>query len=182
MEYLEQAKNFLKKTGTTLEIVEATEQKVPLWAKTKDGDIKCGINYTCTLKNKNATYTFDFWNSIKKREIIEAIRGIKKSSYDQDSKHFKAVDMLEKEGIAWQQLRKSEEAIAEIKKHEPNEYDVLACISPLYEDNFEDFCAGYGYETDSIVALKTFEACKEQDWNLRKLFDRAELEQLSEIQ
>lgn len=64
----------------------------------------------------------------------------------------------------------------------PQAYDILACLSPLYEDNFSDFCSAFGYAEDSITALKTFEALKEQDRNIRKLWDRSEIEKLNEIQ
>lgn len=64
----------------------------------------------------------------------------------------------------------------------PTNYDVLACLCPLYEKNFEDFCSAFGYDEDSIKALKTFESCKEQDKELKKLFSRGQLKLLENIQ
>jgi hypothetical protein len=70
-------------------------------------------------------------------------------------------------------------AKAENKK--PSYYDVLACINPLSENNFKDFCDNFGYNTDSILADKTYQACLEQDRELKKLFTSEQLEKLSEI-
>lgn len=63
----------------------------------------------------------------------------------------------------------------------PNEYDILSCLNTLSENNFPDFCDAFGYDTDSIKALKTFEACQEQDKGLRRIFTDIELEKLNNI-
>lgn len=64
----------------------------------------------------------------------------------------------------------------------PSSYDVLACLSPLYEDTLENFCSNFGYDEDSRLAEATFNACREQDRNLRKLFTHDQIEKLTEIQ
>jgi len=178
-EYTKQARKFLTDTGTTLEIVEAIPQKAPLWAKKGE---RHGINYTVTLQNERAKYTFDFWDSIANSEIIEAIKNIKRLSFQEDSKHYQAERFLQSKGINWRTVRTPEQKNKKIAEYMPNEYDILACLSPLYEDTLEDFYSAFGYEEDSITALKTFDACKEQDRNLRKLFTLDELEALNEIQ
>lgn len=139
-DYKEQAKGFLRDTGTTLEILKAVPQKAPQWVL-EDG--KHGIHYSVTLKNDKHDYTFDYWGSIADAEKI---------------RH------------------------GEWNGTKPTAYSILACLSPLYEDNFEYFCASYGYNTDSINALKTYEAVKEQDYQLKKLFSQEEMEKLAEIQ
>ena len=176
--YEEQASAFLASTNTKLDIIEAEKQKHPLWAKKEDNH---GIHYTVTMSNPHGTYTFDFWDNIHNREIIEALKSVKLGT-PQGWQDYNQEDLLKKEKISIHKIKQSKEAKAEaIKKYEPSEYDILACLSPLYEDTLEDFCSSFGYEEDSILALKTFEACKEQDRNLRKLFDRQELELLTEI-
>ena len=176
--YEVQASAFLTSTKTKLDIVEAEKQKRPLWLKKEDNH---GINYTITMSNTHGTYTFDFWNSIHNREIIEAIKSIR-FGIPVDWQDYKQEDLLQKEKISIHKIRQSKEAKEEaIKKYIPTEYDILACLSPLFEDTLEDFCSSFGYEEDSILSLKTFEACKEQDRNLRKLFDKQELELLTEI-
>lgn len=179
MDYNKQAEEFLGKTKTTLTITKAEQQKSPLWAK--EGE-RHGINYTCTLENKNHKYTFDFWDSIGNRELIEAIQSYKVGSFFQDSEHFRAVDLLQKNGIKAHTLRTKEAKEAEMARLKPSPYDILTCLSPLYEDTLEEFCDAMGYDQDSKTAEKVYRACIEQDRNLRKLFSHAEMELLAEIQ
>jgi len=63
-------------------------------------------------------------------------------------------------------------------------YSVLACISgDIYTpETFADFCAEYGYESDSIKALQQFRRCSAFAKRLRAFFTEAEQAQLSEIQ
>lgn len=64
----------------------------------------------------------------------------------------------------------------------PTEYDVLACLDTIdARDTFEDFCAMFGYDTDSITASHTFVAVQGQSDNLRRIFTRKQLERLAEI-
>lgn len=177
-EYIEKADKFLSDAKTTLKIEKSIEQNAPIW--TKKGE-KHGIKYICTLENTNGKYAFDFWDSIHNAEIIEALDNLQRGEYwNYKPEHYQAERILKNNGINIYEARKNKEEIK--KRYIPNSYDVLACLNLLSEDNFEDFCSSYGYETDSILALKTFEAVKEQDRNLRKLFERSELEMLSDIQ
>lgn len=64
----------------------------------------------------------------------------------------------------------------------PTAYDVLACITKYDPYGFEDFCADYGYDSDSRKAEKIYKAvCKEWD-NVNNLFTEEQIEQLQEIQ
>lgn len=81
----------------------------------------------------------------------------------------------------WGSIADAEKISHGVYGAKPKVYDILACLSPLYEDNLKDFCDAFGYDEDSITALKTFEACKDQDRMLRKLFTSEELERLTEI-
>lgn len=67
-------------------------------------------------------------------------------------------------------------------KH-PSAYDVLACISgdAYTPETFADFCAEYGYESDSIKALQQFRRCDRFAKRLRAFFTESELQELSEI-
>lgn len=56
---------------------------------------------------------------------------------------------------------------------EPKMIDVLDCLfsdSNAYEMDFDEWCSEYGYDNDSIRALRTFEQCKETGRKLRELF------------
>ena len=65
----------------------------------------------------------------------------------------------------------------------PNKKDVL--YSFIMDDvsymDFEEFCSNFGYDTDSIKALKTFEACQKQTDNFYRLFNENEREMLREL-
>lgn len=63
----------------------------------------------------------------------------------------------------------------------PGAYDILACMSPMYAETFEEFCGEFGYDEDSRSAFKTWKACKKENEALRMLFSEEELELLSEI-
>jgi hypothetical protein len=65
---------------------------------------------------------------------------------------------------------------------EPTPYDVLACITKYDPYSFEDFCADFGYDSDSRQAEKIYNSvCKEWD-NVQQLFTSEQIEQLQEIQ
>lgn len=69
------------------------------------------------------------------------------------------------------------------KRIPPTQYGVLACISSDADcpETFEEFCADYGYDTDSRRAEATFRRCSQFARRLRAFFTAGELEQLSEI-
>ena len=172
-EYIKQGQDFLKKTKTTCEIVLAEEQTAPIWAEGGEH----GLKYIITLSNDNGKYTFDFWDSIANSEAIKLLPEAKKRG-SHCSEHMQLERLFDGKRInlitpAWEKKIKD--------SFKPSEYAVLACLSLLFEDNFEDFCDSYGYDRDSIKGFKTFEAVKEQDRNMRKLFNHEELELLEAI-
>lgn len=65
----------------------------------------------------------------------------------------------------------------------PSKKDVL--YSFIMDDvsymDFEEFCSNFGYNNDSIKALKTFEACQLQTKNVHRLFNEEEREILREL-
>lgn len=126
--YQKQVKDFLSKTNSTLEIVQAEDQK-PLWAKKGE---KYGLHYKVTLKNKNHSYTFDFWDSVYNRETVEAIKDIAINHFMEDQAHYRAERLLQERGINWHLVRRKDGKTAEIEKYKPTEYDILACLNPLY--------------------------------------------------
>lgn len=156
--YNKQAIDFLQDTETTLEVVETVPQIPAPWDSTHNDR---HISYSVTLKNKNHSYTFNYWGSENDYNITK----------------------LEKEKS---QLFSSYTTNEQIKKklHEivmPTAYDILACLLPMYEDTLEDFCNAFGYDTDSRIAEEAYRRCIEQDRNLRKLFTHEQLDQLAEI-
>lgn len=74
-----------------------------------------------------------------------------------------------------------EEYIERKEKTPPTAYDILACLTKYDPHTFEDFCADFGYDTDSRKAERTYKAVKEE-WNgLQALFNNDELTELQEI-
>jgi len=63
----------------------------------------------------------------------------------------------------------------------PTRYDVMACLTKYDPGTFADFCAEYGYEEDSLKALKTYMAVQKEWSDLQRLFNTEELEHLAEI-
>lgn len=67
------------------------------------------------------------------------------------------------------------------EKEAPTAYDILACLTKYDPGTFENFCADYGYDTDSRKAEKVYnDVVKEYD-NLKMLYSDKELERLAEI-
>lgn len=189
-DYKKQANDFLHATGTKISIDEASIQSSPDWATNGNH----GIKYEVTLSNNKGTYTFNFWDSIHNSEAIKSLELLKEfksfsiNSHDFTNTHYKALDRLHQE---FEELHRNKvNSIAKIrrnyeeyaKKLNPTAYDILACLSLVYEDNFEDWASSFGYDTDSITAHKTYMACIEEDRQLRRLFTSEQLEKLEEIQ
>ena len=65
---------------------------------------------------------------------------------------------------------------------EPTNYDILTCLTKYDPETFENFCSEFGYDEDSIKALKTYEAVKKESADLQTLFNEEELNELAEIQ
>ncbi len=66
------------------------------------------------------------------------------------------------------------------KKH-PSAYSILCCLQKTPVGSFEEFCAEFGYDTDSANAEDTYiNAGREYD-NVCKLFSESEIDLLIEI-
>ena len=64
---------------------------------------------------------------------------------------------------------------------EPTMYDILTCLEKYESRDFEDFCSNYGYDSDSIKALKTYKAVYKEYKAVVRLFGDI-MEELQEIQ
>ena len=63
----------------------------------------------------------------------------------------------------------------------PNIYDVLSCLDKYESRDFDDFCSNYGYDNNSIKALKTYKLVEKEYENVERLFGDC-MEELREIQ
>lgn len=64
----------------------------------------------------------------------------------------------------------------------PTVYDVLACLTKWNPGSFEEFCADYGYDTDSINAKRIYDAVVQEWLQVSKMFNEKELEELRGIE
>lgn len=64
---------------------------------------------------------------------------------------------------------------------EPTMYDVLACMTWYNPGSFEDFCASYGYNSDSISDFKTYNRVVDEWYEISRMFSPEEIELLREI-
>lgn len=63
----------------------------------------------------------------------------------------------------------------------PTSYGVLASMTKYDPETFDNFCGEYGYDTDSIKALKTYKAVCAEWSKIFKFFGEKELNDLREI-
>jgi hypothetical protein len=66
-------------------------------------------------------------------------------------------------------------------ENDPTIYDVLACLTKYEPGTFNNFCADYGYDNNSIKAFKTYKAVCREFNAVNRLFGDI-LEELQEIQ
>ena len=167
-DYKAQAKQFLTDCNATMEI-NLVGKEVP--AHWRD-ETKPHNKYQFTISTPKGKYTSYFWDSLYNTEISEMTadnlackrRGI----------HYDGLTMYERAKI----LKKLKSLKAKAK---PTEYDILACVEKYGYDSFSDFCAEFGYSTDSISARETFLACGEEYAGLRRIFTEEQMEKLREI-
>lgn len=157
-EYKKQAEKFLKDTETTFK-AEFLRHGVHFEGDTEERDI-----YEITLTKDNRVYKFDFGQS-----IAHSGRYILNNGKLTDKKPMGR--MYGSWGITHKKNK-------EFKG--PEAYDVLACLD-VFDEDFEEFCACFGYEEDSRTALKIFEKVEEQTKQLKIIWDSSDIEKLQEI-
>ena len=118
----------------------------------KEADALCKIEFIGKMIN-------DAWKETKPRNCYQVTLSTPNGSYS-----FKFWDSLY-----------NTEARCKLK---PKEYDVLSCLTAYDVGGFSDFCADFGYDTDSISAFKTYISVQEEYHNLNKIFTKDQLEQL----
>jgi len=194
--YEKQANQFLKKTNTEFKAVFLKAGKY-----FEDDEEERDI-YEISLKRGEREFKFSFGQSINEsglklfsngkrtrhknflipKEIRERLERINKTGYNQQEANpkekakatIKFKNWFEKEhfklgGLQWE--------LGKI----PTPYDVLACLTKGEVGTFENFCADYGYDTDSRKAERIYKKVVEEYNNIKMLFNEEELEELRKI-
>ena len=168
-EYQAQAKQFLADCKATMEINFIGKEIPSNWL----GETKPHNKYQFTITTPKGKYTSYFWDSLHNTEVSE----VSERTYAQQ-KYKASYDCLRSHEKA-----KARAELAKLKASAiPTEYDILACLEKYSYDSFSDFCAEFGYSTDSISARETFLACGEEYAGLRRIFTEEQMEKLMEIQ
>lgn len=168
--YDQQAKDLLNKLGIEF---KATFVKNDFHF---DGDKDKRDIYNIELKRGNRSMNIMFGQSIMNSQYYQD--SIKARTYTLNggcrTGNYKITDL--------QKYINGGQNVTLIKGTVPTEYDVLACIQKDYVGTFEDFCDNFGYDADSIKAVKTYEAVKDEYMKVCTIFNDDELEELQEIQ
>lgn len=121
------------------------------------------------LKKSKTTFNIKFLKHGKHFPQEKDERDIYKATFSKDKRHITIV--------FGQSLAHSGQY-----KKVPSAYDVLSCITKSNPETFENFCSVYGYDTDSITALRTYDAVV-KEWNLVSyLWTDDEIAMMGEIQ
>lgn len=168
-EYQAQAKQFLADSNATMEISFIGKEIPSHWL----GETKPHNKYQFTITTPKGKYTSYFWDSLHNTEVSE----VSERTYAQQ-KYKASYDCLRSHEKA-----KARAELAKLKANaRPTEYDILAAVEKYGYDSFSDFCAEFGYSTDSISARETFLACGEEYAWLRRIFTEEQMEELRKIQ
>lgn len=167
-EYQEQALEFLRKANATMKI----EVVGPGYSDWDDDNVR--IRYRITLTTPKGSYTFPFWGSVLQAELWDTLSALEKLARKTFRRHYEGLTNSEKAKITKTLLKRRKEL-------KTKEYDVLACLTKYDPGTHEDFCADFGYDTDSIRGLKTYLAVQKEYHELSRIFTPEQLEAMQEI-
>lgn len=152
-EYQEQANEFCNRHGVTMDAIYLGHYP------------RLGEHFTAqwriTLKREGKEYRFDYTGSIndswKWRETGRA-------------KWQKGVPPRYPFPTSAKGRYNSRYEVLPVTTNTPTAYDVLACLTKYDPGTFENFCAEYGYDTDSRKALETYLAVQKEWQGVARLF------------
>lgn len=99
--------------------------------------------------------------------------------WDKDYDHYRFPVTLRKDGKSMRVLFTQSRAQGSTP---PDEYDIITCITKSDPGSFEDFCAEFGYDSDSRSAERIYKAVKREWENVLRVFGEGEcLDDLREI-
>lgn len=168
-DYQKQALDFLKKTDSELKVVFLKH------GKHFDSDEQKRDIYICTLLKNGRHYIFNFGQSIQGSKRYRD-KNVPIHKYLCDGSKVKSTSLNKMSKYFLKHY------CIEIKGEKPSAYDVLSCLTIYDPETHKDFCDNYGYDIDSISALRTYKAVQNEYENLSRLYSNDELELMAEIQ
>ena len=189
-EYDQQAIDFLKATGATIQKVYTGHR--PYWADEKE--FRTTFMVTIMREGKPAmSFPFgqsmvDSWKFSKSSQrhsnILKPFNGTMLEGIDLFEAFSNVIETGDdkKGGHGAHHNIKGWTVRVQKAEKAPSDYDILAAITKYDPCTFDDFCSEYGYDTDSRKAETTYQAVRKEYTDLSKIFTGEELEQMSEIQ
>ncbi len=181
-EYIKQADEFLKLTGTKIQSVLIYNGKY------FDGDTLNRDVYSVNITRKHAHINFKFGQSINDSEKFELLTGKAKGRFldakglffDDPKQSIHVSELIKSSGQSinkgWTQHVKYHPGVT------PSNYTILSALTKYDPGTFENFCSEFGYDTDSKKAEKTYNAVVEEWKNVQTIWSEEEIEELQEIQ
>lgn len=170
--YEQQAQEFLDNTQTSF------FAKYLKTGKHFDDDKEERDIYEIELKRGKRLYKFNFGQSLNDSGFYYT-KGRQKIAIDRAYLDKPNLSALIK-GKDYNFLNNGKSDIIHYPKS-PTPYNVLACLTKSDPGTFEDFCSEFGYDTDSKRAERTYNAVREEWYNVSRLFTDKEIEAMQEI-
>lgn len=167
-----QAEQFLKDTGTTLD-VQYLRTSAYFVGDTDKRDI-----YRFTLKNAKGGYSAEFGDSMHNTQRRE----FAKNTSTGTPVSLRAIQL----GLANKRDRViANKTIRAAVIAKPTAYHILACMQPYYPATFKEFCGDFGYDIQPLneyrKVMKIFKSCQRETQGMKLLFTSAEQERLADI-
>ena len=179
-EYDKQAQDFCEKYGVTINI-NFLKYDYHFENDKEKRDI-----YKVVISRGNRTMSVEFGQSMAKSGFIAEYGRMKIVLPISDSqrnlylaKHGLLVNFA-KQHTGYDFLSVSKDKLR--KPEKPTSYDILTCLQKYDVGTFEEFCSEFGYNTDSIEALRTYKAVVSEYKDVISLFNDEEMGKLQEIQ
>lgn len=186
-DYEQTAADFLAQHGIEFSAVYVDDACPPWGCKEhkeqRRGLLPCGGthggHYTITLSRHGSRLDFPFWNSYADEygpadEVAVKLFGPRHCIDHAD--HWG-----NKPGKVRRCLPRRYGTSDRVMAIPPGPYSVLACLDSYCPATFDDFCAEYGFDSDSRRAFRSWEATRDLWLRQRAFFTDAELTELAEI-
>ena len=172
----QKAEDFLKKTKTEIAITFLKYDYHFI-----DDNTKRDI-YEVTLKRGDRRFKFLFGNSVFNSGEYEFFGYDEYNNFIKTKIHLKRDKNNKPIKNYNHQILNNGNSKKNINFKIPDAYDILSCLTLNNPEDFKNFCSGYGYNEDSIKALKIYEAVLNEYNNLKMLYNEEELNLLRAIE